>query len=140
MRVIACLLSDNPAKLAGSHAIPTRKPLLTTTLPYKSGTQTLPEHPTLGLVAGHIDILQITPDGIMLLDYKPNARKETPAKVVTQLSLYAEALHRRAAVPVSAIRCAYFDECDIYYFAPVDVQQTVKAQHSAYQTYPARRA
>lgn len=97
-------------------------------------------HPTLGLVAGHIDIMQMTPNGIMLLDYKPNAAKENPAKVVSQLSLYAEALHRRANVPQQDIRCAYFDEHDVYYFDPVDIVQAAQADQNTFQTYPARRA
>jgi len=74
--------------------------------------------PGVGPVAGHIDILQVNKDRIYILDYKPNASKESPSKVVTQLMLYAAALVQSAALSWDEIRCAYFDEEDYYSFAP----------------------
>lgn len=74
--------------------------------------------PAIGLVAGHIDLVQVSADGVQLLDYKPNASRERADKVVTQLTLYAQALSRRAGVPLDAIRCGYFDERDAYFFRP----------------------
>jgi len=75
-------------------------------------------HATAGLIAGHIDLLQVTDRKLQILDYKPDAARENPEKVVSQLSLYAEAISRRAKVPPGAIRCGYFDERDAYFFQP----------------------
>jgi transposase-like protein len=74
--------------------------------------------PEVGAIAGHIDILQMNRGGIYILDYKPNAAKESPAKVVTQLTLYAAALVQSAGLTWDEIRCAYFDEEDYYSFNP----------------------
>jgi transposase-like protein len=74
--------------------------------------------PGVGPIAGHIDILQMNKGRIYILDYKPNASKESPAKVVTQLTLYAAALVQSAGLTWDELRCAYFDEEDYYSFAP----------------------
>ena len=76
------------------------------------------ELPGIGVVAGHIDILQIYRGRIFILDYKPNAAKENPSKVVTQLSLYAGGLVQQTGLKWDDIRCAYFDEEDYYSFKP----------------------
>jgi hypothetical protein len=52
-----------------------------------------------------------------ILDYKPEASKETHA--VTQLTIYAMALSRRTGLPVKAFKCAYFDERDYCEFFPL---------------------
>jgi len=75
-------------------------------------------HPEAGTVAGHIDILQINRGQLFILDYKPGAAKENPAKVVTQLTLYAAALVQSAGLDWDELRCAYFDEQDYYSFRP----------------------
>ena len=49
------------------------------------------------VITGHIDFLQIRNGYIHILDYKPEARKETHAHV--QLTIYALALARRASLP-----------------------------------------
>lgn len=72
----------------------------------------------LGTIAGHVDLLQITPYGVQILDYKPSAAKEHPGKVTTQLTLYANALRLRADVPLNKISCGYFDEHDLFTFRP----------------------
>ncbi len=74
--------------------------------------------PALGTIAGHVDILLINRKLVYILDYKPNATKENPSKVITQLMLYAKALHELTQVPWDAMRCGYFDEEDYYSFAP----------------------
>ena len=74
--------------------------------------------PEIGVVAGHIDILQIYRGRIFIMDYKPNAAKENPSKVVTQLSLYAGGLVQQTGLDWEDIRCAYFDEEDYYSFQP----------------------
>jgi len=70
------------------------------------------------IVCGQLDLLQVRQGRVLLLDYKPNARKETRQSVMNQLTLYARALHYRASIPLWAMQCAWFDEKDIYYFSP----------------------
>ncbi|MCH8541420.1 MAG: hypothetical protein LAT58_11715 [Opitutales bacterium] len=72
-----------------------------------------------GLVAGHIDLVQIHANKLLLLDYKPGAAKLPLEGVVTQLTLYALALGRRAAIPLGDIECVWFDERDAFYFDPL---------------------
>ena len=77
------------------------------------------EAPDLWLAApltGHIDVLQIRTRKLWILDYKPDARRETKAKYQTYL--YARALSVRAGVPFSRIRFAYFDDKDYYEVSP----------------------
>lgn len=71
-----------------------------------------------GTVTGHIDILQWNFGRLQVLDFKPNARKEDPEKVITQLTLYARAIAYRTRTALSDIACAYFDERDMFCFAP----------------------
>jgi hypothetical protein len=68
-------------------------------------------------ITGHIDFLQLRSGYLHILDYKPNAAKETHA--VTQLTIYAMALSRRTGIPVKAFKCAYFDERDYLEFFPL---------------------
>lgn len=77
------------------------------------------EDHAVGVIAGHIDLLQINYGKVYILDYKPNARKENPAKVVTQLNLYAIGLALRAGLKLKDIKCMYFDERDCFEFDPV---------------------
>ena len=67
------------------------------------------------LVAGHIDLLQTWPERIRILDYKPGAACENPAKVVSQLTQYANALRYRASLDGKVIECGYFDAQDAYF-------------------------
>lgn len=90
------------------------------------------------LVAGHIDLLQIWPDKVRILDYKPAAAKENFARVVTQLSLYAHALRQRAHLDDIPIECVFFDEHDAFFFEPVAItaqpvtnQLDISANHSS---------
>lgn len=64
---------------------------------------------------GHIDMIEYVPDGDMfwILDYKPNASKET--KAAGQLSRYKKAFCQRTGVPAGKIRCGYFDEEKFYF-------------------------
>ena len=78
-----------------------------------------PELSELGLpdelpLTGHIDLLQVRFDKLYVLDYKPDAAAEKNA--AGQLVLYAFCLSRRTGIPLSALRCAYFDENDYYEF------------------------
>jgi hypothetical protein len=61
-------------------------------------------------ITGHIVLLQLRAGYQHILDYKPDAAKETHA--VTQLTIYAMALSRRTGLPVKAFTCAGFDERD----------------------------
>jgi hypothetical protein len=72
----------------------------------------------LGLIAGHIDVLQVSDGLVQIMDYKPDAAHENPEKVITQLNLYAIALAVRAGLHLTRIRCTYFDEEDAYSFNP----------------------
>jgi len=54
------------------------------------------------VITGHVDFLQIRNGHIHVLDYKPEARKETHAHV--QLTIYALALARRASLQVEGIQ------------------------------------
>ena len=58
-------------------------------------------------LTGHIDILQIRNGLIHILDYKPQAAKETHA--ATQLTLYALGLARSTGLAVKNFKCAWFD-------------------------------
>src|ERR1041385_2369203 len=54
---------------------------------------------------------------IHILDYKPEARKETHAHV--QLTIYALALARRASLLLKVFKCGWFDEKDYFEFFPL---------------------
>jgi ATP-dependent exoDNAse (exonuclease V) beta subunit len=69
------------------------------------------------VVTGHIDFLQIRNGRLHILDYKPEARKETHAHV--QLTIYALALARRSGLPLKLFKCAWFDEKDYFEFYPL---------------------
>jgi hypothetical protein len=68
-------------------------------------------------ITGHIDFLQIRNGHIHILDYKPEARKETHAHV--QLTIYALALARRTGLPLKFFKCGWFDEKDYFDFFPL---------------------
>jgi ATP-dependent exoDNAse (exonuclease V) beta subunit len=69
------------------------------------------------VITGHIDFLQIRNGHLHILDYKPEARKETHAHV--QLTIYALALARRASLPLKVFKCGWFDEKDYFEFFPL---------------------
>jgi hypothetical protein len=69
------------------------------------------------VITGHIDFLQIRNGHIHILDYKPEARKETHAHV--QLTIYALALARRIGLPLKVFKCGWFDEKDYFEFFPL---------------------
>jgi ATP-dependent exoDNAse (exonuclease V) beta subunit len=75
-------------------------------------------HKELGSITGHIDILHYSYGKFRILDYKPNATDEDPQAVVSQLSVYATALHYRSKVPFDNMMCAYFDEVTFHEFKP----------------------
>jgi transposase-like protein len=61
-------------------------------------------------IAGHIDLIQVSQGYVYILDYKPDAAREKDEHVASQLYLYASGLSFRAAIPLSRIRCAWFDD------------------------------
>jgi ATP-dependent exoDNAse (exonuclease V) beta subunit len=69
------------------------------------------------VITGHLDFLQIRNGYLQILDYKPEARKETHAHV--QLTIYALALSRRLNLPLKMFKCAWFDEHDYFEFFPL---------------------
>jgi ATP-dependent exoDNAse (exonuclease V) beta subunit len=77
----------------------------------------------LGLsIAGHIDIIQISQGYVYILDYKPDAAREKDDRVASQLYLYALGLSFRASIPLSRIRCAWFDDTSYFEFEPIKAQ------------------
>jgi hypothetical protein len=78
------------------------------------------------VITGHIDLLQIRNGHIHILDYKPEARKETHAHV--QLTIYALALARRAGLPLKLFKCGWFDERDYFEFFPLQGVYRRRAQ------------
>jgi hypothetical protein len=85
------------------------------------------EAPDLHLPApltGHIDVLQIRGRRVWVLDYKPEARKETRAKY--QLYLYARALSVRTRIPLRRFALACFDDRDYFevQIRPVNAEAT----------------
>jgi transposase-like protein len=69
------------------------------------------------VITGHIDFLQIRNGHLHILDYKPEADRETHAHV--QLTIYALALARRTGLPLKNFKCAWFDEKDYFEFFPL---------------------
>ena len=69
------------------------------------------------VITGHIDFLQIRNGHVHILDYKPDAKKETHAHV--QLTIYALALARRTRLPLKFFKCGWFDEKDYFEFFPL---------------------
>lgn len=69
------------------------------------------------VITGHIDFLQIRNGYIHILDFKPEAHKETHAHV--QLTVYALALARRTGLPLKVFKCGWFDEKDYFEFFPL---------------------
>ncbi len=65
-------------------------------------------------ITGHIDMIQVRNNLVYILDYKPNASKDKNA--ASQLYHYALALSYRAKLPLSSIRCAWFDKESYYEF------------------------
>jgi len=72
----------------------------------------------LGPICGHIDLIQIRSGKVFVLDYKPGAAFLNKGKVVSQLFWYARALSFRAKIPMSKIRCCWFDEQSCFEFDP----------------------
>lgn len=70
-------------------------------------------------ICGHIDLLQVRSGNVYVLDFKPNAAAENIDKVCSQLYLYALGLSFRSKVPLSKIRCAWFDANNYFEFEPV---------------------
>lgn len=106
-------------------------------------------HLDYGLTAGHIDLVQVSGRSVQILDYKPHAARENPQQVVGQLWLYAQALSRRAEIPIELIRCGYFDELDAFFFRPAALNlaraadrghnpQTHGAERKLYRATPPR--
>src|SRR5215467_8462293 len=80
------------------------------------------------VITGHIDFLQIRNGHIHILDYKPEAGKETHAHV--QLTIYALALARRIGLPLKVFKCSWFDEKDYFEFYPLQGVYALSATSS----------
>jgi len=67
-------------------------------------------------ITGHIDFLQVRNGAVHILDYKPDARTNTP---IAQLAIYALALTRRVpGLKLFDIKCAWFNEQEYLEFFP----------------------
>jgi len=73
-------------------------------------------------ITGHIDMVQVRNDLVYILDYKPDAAKDK--KAPWQLYHYACALSFRTKVPLTAMRCAWFDEESYYEYNPSEANVT----------------
>ncbi|MDP3795430.1 MAG: PD-(D/E)XK nuclease family protein, partial [bacterium] len=87
--------------------------------------------PTAQPLTGHIDLLQIRNGAIHILDYKPRAHQDKP---LAQLVFYALALSRRTRLPVSAFKCAWFDDEHYFEFFPLHVVYKKKRQKRTART------
>jgi len=67
-------------------------------------------------ITGHIDLLQIRNGLIHILDYKPDAKNQSP---IEQLTIYALALSRKLNLPLYYFKCAWFDAQNYYEFFPL---------------------
>ena len=77
---------------------------------------------TKDILTGHIDILRYENDGqVGIWDYKPESLKEQNAKI--QIFLYAIMLSIRTGVCLKNVICGYFDESDIFFFEPYQVER-----------------
>lgn len=82
------------------------------------------EHPRYASVfdtheplTGHIDILRVEDGAVWIWDYKPGAAKEKWA--ATQLNTYATMLSARTGIPITRMKCGYFDSDTSFVFNPV---------------------
>ncbi|MBN2894014.1 MAG: helix-turn-helix domain-containing protein [Bacteroidales bacterium] len=75
-----------------------------------------------GYITGHIDILQLRGDDVVILDYKPEAAKEKP---LGQLFIYACCLSRLTGLHFAKIKLAWFDEFDYFETNTMDVYKNV---------------
>jgi transposase-like protein len=75
-----------------------------------------------GYITGHIDILQIKNNEIIILDYKPEAAKEKP---LGQLFVYACCLSRLTGIHFAKIKLAWFDDKDYFETNTMDVYKNV---------------
>jgi ATP-dependent exoDNAse (exonuclease V) beta subunit len=67
-------------------------------------------------ITGHIDFLQVRNGAVHILDYKPDARTNTP---IAQLTIYALALTRLVpGLKLFEIKCAWFNEEEYNEFFP----------------------
>ena len=77
--------------------------------------------PDGGVLTGHIDILRCEADGkIGIWDFKPGAFQERYA--AGQVYSYAVMLSHRTGMPLSDMRCGYFDASDAFIFEPANVR------------------
>jgi transposase-like protein len=67
-------------------------------------------------VTGHIDLIQVRNNLVYVMDYKPNSSKDK--KAPGQLYQYALALSFRTKIPLSSMRCAWFDKKLYYEYNP----------------------
>jgi hypothetical protein len=70
------------------------------------------------VITGHIDIVQVRNKAIHIVDYKPNAAKESP---IDQLTIYALALSRLTGLRLFEFKCGWFDSKRYYEFFPLHV-------------------
>jgi transposase-like protein len=65
-------------------------------------------------LTGHIDIIQIRNNKLVIMDYKPNLRR--PKRFAGQLIAYKQALHKRTQIPEDHIITTVFNEHAYYEF------------------------
>lgn len=65
------------------------------------------------LTMGHIDIIRVVGDKIQVVDFKPNAHKET--KAGSQVLRYILLLMKHLDLPMRIFEGVYFDDCNAYF-------------------------
>jgi len=73
-------------------------------------------------ITGHIDILQVRNGLIHILDYKPEAKTQSP---IEQLTIYALAVASKTKLALSDFKCAWFDFNETGYKLIFEINNTV---------------
>jgi hypothetical protein len=80
--------------------------------------------PTSCTLTGHIDVIRFNEGFVEIWDYKPAAFQEKYA--ASQVFFYALMLSKRTGIPLSKIKCGYFDPSDAFTFNAEEAYQQIK--------------
>lgn len=76
-------------------------------------------------LTGHIDLIRVHKGTVEIWDYKPGAFDEKFA--ATQVFFYALMLSKRTGIPLSKMKCGYFDPSDAFTFSPEEAAREIVA-------------
>ena len=80
-------------------------------------------------LTGHIDVIRFTDGMVEIWDFKPAAFQEKHA--ASQVFLYALMISKRTGIPLSKIKCGYFDPSDAFTFNAEEANNSVIASMKA---------